>query len=115
MSHSRSGSMSAPGHHRTRTNSQSHIESAISAIQQRGENADASGTFIPGTGGFIGGPPGAADDGSVTVTGSNARVARGASVRYRKDLTHSRYNGKRVKTTERICSEVGGLRHAVHS
>jgi hypothetical protein len=107
MSHSRSGSLSAPGYHRTRSNSQSRIESAISAIQQRGENVDAPGAFIPGTGGFIGGPPtaGAVDHGAVIATGISPR---GASVRHRKDLTHHIFNGKRVKTTERICNDVGG-------
>ncbi|KAF8498274.1 Metallo-dependent phosphatase-like protein [Gautieria morchelliformis] len=108
MPRSRSGSISAPVHHRTRANSQSHIESAISAIQQRGENTVASGAFIPGTGGFVGGPPvtHAADHGTVAVTAPGTRAARRASVRHRKDLAHYTLNGKRVRTTERICNEV---------
>lgn len=106
MSHSLSGSLSVPGHQRPRSNSQSKIVSAISAIQQR-ENADASGVFIPGTGGFIGGPPttDAGDHGGAITT--STRTTRGASVRHRKDHTQHILNGHRVRTTDRICSEVG--------
>ncbi|KAF8586798.1 Metallo-dependent phosphatase [Ramaria rubella] len=111
MSHSRSGSFSGQSRPRVRANSQSHIESAISAIQQKGENTAASGAFIPGTGGFVGGPPVAgAESGadhavSPTATATGAATRR-VSVRHRRDPTHYILNGKRVRTTDRICSEV---------
>ena len=139
MSRPRSGSNSGQG--RPRSSSQSHVKSAISAIQQRGDAGGGggggvgvggaggagvgavdvpSGAFSPGTGGFIGGPPimgAGADQGVLTASGTNAGgrggggggsggAARHVSVRHRKDLAHYILNGKRVRTTDRICSEV---------
>ena len=118
MSRPRSGSFS--GRPRSRSNSQSHVNSAITAIQQKTAAAAAAaaavdagpGVFSPGTGGFIGGPPvtGVVEQGVVVnATGTSAGGAaarRRASVRHRKDLSHYTLNGKRVRTTDRICSEV---------
>lgn len=104
---------SAQGLHRVRTNSQSHIESAISAIQQSEslarETAAASAGFVPGTGGFIGGPP-VPSTSPIAASAVGVSRARGASVRHRKDPTLALWNGKRVRTNDRICKDVSAPR-----
>lgn len=110
MSRPRADSITAAStHRRQRTTSQSaHLESAISAIQQKNENlAAANAAFVAGTGGFIGGPPVAAPANGGGRGGSG--VKHRSSVRHRKDPTAFTLNGKRVRTTERIASDVGQL------
>jgi len=82
-------SLTAPTSTRPRRNSQSHIESAINAIQSRNEPGPG------GQGGVIGGPP-----------SSNGEIMRKKSRGSKRDPTLFVLNGKRVRTTERICDEV---------
>ncbi|KAF8519761.1 Metallo-dependent phosphatase [Hysterangium stoloniferum] len=110
MPRSRAGSSAALDvPRRPRANSRSQVESAMAAIQQKNENiaaaAAATGAFIPGTGGFVGGPPLSPDSDGKRGSGG-APLRHRSSVRHRKDPTAYTYDEKRVRTTERICPEV---------
>ncbi|GJJ12971.1 hypothetical protein Clacol_007218 [Clathrus columnatus] len=91
---------SGPAHRRNRSNSKAQIESAIHAIQQSKEKMAAANA----AGGYMGGPPAAAD-GDVTSPGATGLHHR-TSLRHKKDTTLFALNGKRVRTTDRICNEV---------
>lgn len=102
----------ASTHRRNRSNSKAQIQSAMHAVQQGRENiAAATGAFAPGTGGFIGGPPAADDANPPGAAGLHHRT----SLRHKKDTTLYSLNGKRVRTTDRICNDVGFTMLFVHT